>query len=276
MKVSTDDDRTGGQPDRVPPLDETWIRALLEENGARVPRLDVRERTTSTNTNLAEAAKAEDIPEGAVVVAATQSAGRGRLGRLWESPPGTLSFSILLKPPVAAMPFASFVVALAVAEAIQATSGVSAALKWPNDVVSGAGKLSGLLAERAGDGVVVGCGVNVGVPAADLDVPGASSLADLGGDVSREELLVACVGRIQRLTSVWSDASYSATASGLLDRYRGNCVTLGQSVVVMLPDDTEVRGQAKDVDESGRLLVTTSSGEVAVDAGDVVQARTDA
>ena len=117
----------------------------------------------STNRYLTDEARA-GAPTGLVVVADHQTAGRGRLGRTWVAPPGaSLLVSLLLRPTVAADRRHLLVMAagLAMAEAVEAETGVVAGLKWPNDLLVGERKLAGILAEVAGDALVVGIGVNI-------------------------------------------------------------------------------------------------------------------
>src|SRR4029450_6630083 len=149
------------------------------------PRLDV-ESCESTqllvDTSLAE---------GALVVADHQTAGRGRLGRSWEAPPGVaLLFSVLLKPPPERdVPELSLVAGVAVAETLERTLGLSVQLKWPNDVMLRRKKVAGCLAEARDDSVVLGIGVNVNQTQEQLP-EGAGSLRTLTGrEWDREELL---------------------------------------------------------------------------------------
>src|SRR6476646_7378861 len=123
----------------------------------------------STNRYLVDEARA-GAPACVAVVADPQTAGRGRLGRTWVAPPGaSLLVSVLLRPrlPVEQRHLIVTAGALAMAEAVEATTGVVAGLKWPNDLMVGERKLCGVLAETVGDALVVGLGVNVEWP----DVP---------------------------------------------------------------------------------------------------------
>ncbi len=146
------------------------------------PRLDV-ESCESTQLLVDTS-----LPEGALVVADHQTAGRGRLGRSWEAPAGTaLLFSVLLKPPPDRhAPELSLVAGIAVADALERTLGLSVQIKWPNDVMLRRQKVAGCLAEARDDAVVLGIGVNVEpdegassrrTPAPSARSPGAAGTA---------------------------------------------------------------------------------------------------
>jgi BirA family biotin operon repressor/biotin-[acetyl-CoA-carboxylase] ligase len=154
-----------------------------------------------------------DSPEGAVVVAEEQTAGRGRLGRRWLAPAGTsLLCSVQLRPeiPGERLPELTGVAARACAEAIEAVTGLAAELKFPNDVLLGGRKTAGVLAEAREGRIVLGIGVNVNVPAAQLpegvDRPATSLLAETGHELDRAELLVELLKRLERRYEAWVSA----------------------------------------------------------------------
>ena len=215
----------------------------------------------STNREVAALAR-QGAPEGVVVVADHQTRGRGRRGRSWESPPGSsLLVSVLLRP--ATPHVAAMATGLAARQACAEVAGAAASLKWPNDVLAGAGKLGGILAEVVGDAVVVGLGVNVGwhtpLPA------GAVDLRRLGGrPVDRGQLLVAFLLALEDRSRQPGEA--------VLAEYRARCATVGRPVRVALGTERIV-GTASDVDDHGRLVVDTHSGRWVIDAGDVVHLR---
>jgi BirA family biotin operon repressor/biotin-[acetyl-CoA-carboxylase] ligase len=244
--------------------------------------------TTSTNSVAAARAR-EGAPQGLVVVADNQSAGRGRFQRRWESQPGgALLFSVLLRPgaelPLPRRHLVSAALALALAGAARSVAGVAASLKWPNDVIAGAGdmeaKLAGILAEGTEDGAVVaGAGMNISW-APELQGPGGAAgamrpislQAAAGRPVARGEVLVAALVALDGLYGRWDLVA---------DRYRQECATLGRTVRVSragpagrgvtVPD---VVGTAVDLDGDGLLVVRTGRGElVTVAAGDVVHVR---
>lgn len=237
-----------------------------------------------------------DPRPGRVVVADHQSAGMGRRGRRWESPPGTgLAISVVL-PAVAPalMGWVPLAAGLALVQALAAGRWpVDAALKWPNDVLvplregtagqvavleaSGRrwGKVAGVLAQVAGNGaVVVGTGVNVDHDAAQLPVPTATSwrLA-LGGDpvpeAAREALFTAYLDHL----ATWHATLRDGAAAPVRAAYLESCLTLGRPVVVHRPDGGRTTGTAADVDPSGALVVEGPQGRTVHHAGDVEHVR---
>ncbi|MEV7416445.1 biotin--[acetyl-CoA-carboxylase] ligase [Streptomyces sp. NPDC089919] len=264
-----------------PPLNAAALqRALLVPDGLWTS-LEVVADTGSTNTDLA--ARAAELPEGAVLVAEEQSAGRGRLDRTWSAPARSgLFFSVLLKPadvPVERWGWLPLLAGVATATAVARTAGVDVALKWPNDLlvtVEGEErKTGGILAERAGDGVVVGIGLNVTLGAAELPVPTAGSLAlAKAAGTDRDPLLRAVLRSLETWYRRWTAAGGDAGASGLLEAYTAGCATLGRPVRAELPGGRELTGTAESLDADGRLVVLTGDGgREAVGAGDVVHLR---
>ena len=244
---------------------------------------DVRRFATlgSTNAYLLEKAR-RGAPAGAVAVTDHQTAGRGRLGRRWEAPPGTcLLVSVLLRPVLEPdrLHLGTALVALAAADACQRAAGVVPAVKWPNDLLSGGRKLAGVLAESdpAAPGgppgsvaVVVGVGVNVTWPGPEG--AGGTSLSDEAGrPVDREVVLAAFLAAMRRRSpALGSPAGRRALAGEL----RRRCSTVGSPVRVALAG-RQVVGTAVDLTDAGHLVVETAAGggreEVA--AGDVVHLR---
>jgi BirA family biotin operon repressor/biotin-[acetyl-CoA-carboxylase] ligase len=183
---------------------------------AVVPRLRGRfgheylyvESTPSTQLLLAP-----EAPEGAVVVAGEQTAGRGRLGRRWLAPAGTgLLCSVQLAPRVdpQRLPELTGVSARAAAEAIEAVSGLAPEIKEPNDLLVAGRKIAGVLAEAREERVVLGIGINVNVAESDLpaevDLPATSLLVETGHETDRAELLVELLDRLERHYSDWISA----------------------------------------------------------------------
>jgi BirA family transcriptional regulator, biotin operon repressor / biotin---[acetyl-CoA-carboxylase] ligase len=236
--------------------------------------------TGSTNADLLAAARAGE-PEGLVLVARSQTAGRGRLGRQWQSPPGTaLTFSVLLRPaevPPPALGWLPLLTGVAVTSAVTGVSAVPTRLKWPNDVLAGRAKLGGILAEAWDSAVVIGTGLNVSQRRDQLPAT-ATSLsiaAGTGQPVSRQQLLEAVLASLARWYLAWRDqpSPGDADACGLRAEYLRRCATVGQEVTVMLPDGQSVSGRASGVDRAGQLEVLTAAGPVQVSAGDVVHVR---
>lgn len=216
----------------------------------------------STQAELARLA-GEGAPEGTVVTARHQRAGRGRRGRFWWDAPGeSLMLSVLLRPPAPAAqaPQLSPVGAVAVCDALEATSGVEARIRWPNDVLLGGRKVCGILPEAvSGPGgrlahVILGVGINVNQDRFPGDLNGrATSLRLATGtrqDTSR--LLEAVLDALDRRYAEWLAGGFAAVR----DAWRRRSVTLGQRV--MLPEGGG--GVAVDVDEEGALLVRVADG----------------
>ncbi len=183
------DDYTPGQatssapiaPDDRRPLDAANLRRAVVRPGGFWHALDIVDRTGSTNADLLARAS-QGAPEGLVLAAEEQSAGRGRMGRAWVSPPrAALTFSLLVRPaavPPARHGWLSLLTGVAVASAVTAVTGIDLRLKWPNDLLAGPAKLGGILAEAAGDAIVVGVGLNVSTEPAELPPPGHPCWAD--------------------------------------------------------------------------------------------------
>lgn len=232
--------------------------------------------TGSTNADLAAAARA-GAPEGLVLVAEHQRAGRGRAGRQWSSPPGAgLAVSVLLRPPVPVPRWGwlPLLAGVALVEAVGTVAGVTAAVKWPNDLLIAGRKCAGILAEAVGDGVVIGIGLNVTLRADELPTPEATSLQLAGARTTdRALLLPALLAALERWYGGWRAAAGDADASGLRAAYLRSCATLGRQVRALLPDGTELTGRATAVDADGRLVLATPQGRRPLAAGDVSHVR---
>jgi BirA family biotin operon repressor/biotin-[acetyl-CoA-carboxylase] ligase len=272
------------QPQRTP-LSAGSIRAAVLSWSRLYTAVDVVARTGSTNADLLAAAQS-GAPAGTVLVAETQTAGRGRLDRSWQSQPGAaLTYSVLLRParvPPARRGWLPLLTGVAVASALRSSAGVGASLKWPNDVLAAAvaperaGKLAGILAEQAGDAIVVGIGLNVSAGQDELPSSQATSLWLEGAvDISREDILVAMLRELEQWYLRWAEGLEPGDAeqSGLRAAYLSACSTVGRDVRVELPGGGALAGRACDVDSVGRLLVKAADGMHAVSAGDVVHVR---
>ncbi len=243
-------------------------------------RVEVVERSASTNADVAARARAGE-PPGLVLVAEHQTAGRGRLDRTWVTPArSALTCSVLLAPdevPSVRWPWLPLLTGLAVIEAIRLGTGVEAVLKWPNDVLVGAAKVAGILLERVegptGASAVLGVGVNVSTRADELPVPTATSLAEVsGGPVDRTGLLVRLLEALGPRYDRWRGAA-GEPADGLRAAYLSACDTVGRLVRVDLPTGERLEGRAAGVDGDGRLQVATAAGLRVLGAGDVVHVR---
>ncbi|KOG13506.1 MULTISPECIES: biotin--[acetyl-CoA-carboxylase] ligase [Streptomyces] len=265
-----------------PPLNAPGLRRALVTPDGPWTSLDVVTTTGSTNSDLA--ARADELPEGAVLVAEEQTSGRGRLDRSWTAPARSgLFVSVLLKPevPVHRWGWLPLLTGVAAATGLAKAAGVDMSLKWPNDLlVSVDGeerKTGGILAERAGaDGIVVGLGINVTLRADELPVPAAGSLL-LAGAVStdRDTLLRAVLRSLGQWYGDWVRADGDPDVSGLQAAYAAGCATLGRRVRADLPGERMLEGEAVALDGDGRLVVATEGGGTeAVGAGDIVHLRT--
>jgi BirA family biotin operon repressor/biotin-[acetyl-CoA-carboxylase] ligase len=265
-----------------PPLNVPALRRGLLRPGGLWTSLDVVNVTGSTNTDLA--ARAAELTEGTVLVAEEQTAGRGRLDRTWTAPARSgLFFSVYLTPgddvPVHRWGWLPLLAGVATATGLARAAGVDTALKWPNDLlvtVEGEErKTGGILAERAGDGVVIGIGLNVTLRATELPAPTAASLA-LAGAVStdRETLLRGVLRSLDHWYVEWRAAGGDAAQSGLQAAYAAGCATLGRRVRAQMPGDRSLVGEAVAIDGDGRLILSTADGvQEPVSAGDIVHLR---
>ncbi len=261
-----------------PPLDASAISDGLIGPGLPWRRLDVVAETGSTNADLlARAAAGEDI-DGSVLLAEFQNAGHGRHGRQWSAPPHTgIALSVGVggaSVPRSGWGWLPLLTGVAVVEALAAVAGVTAGLKWPNDVLVNDGKLAGILAEVAAPApvIVVGLGLNVTLTADEAPDPAATSLLMLGSSVTDRNTLAH---RILRELASRIDAWRSAGGGDpeLIAHYHRHSVTLNTRVKAILPGNREVVGVARDIDETGRLCVDTGGETVAISAGDITHLR---
>jgi BirA family biotin operon repressor/biotin-[acetyl-CoA-carboxylase] ligase len=253
------------------------------------PNLTFVAETGSTNADLiANSANTDDF---SVLVAGFQTAGRGRAGRDWVAPAGSSLFvSVLLKPSgVAATNFSwlPLLAGLAMTKTVaKFLPEREVGLKWPNDVLVGEKKISGVLSELIGDqsGVVIGAGLNLLQQPMDLPIENATSLAIEGAaSINLDEVLAGYLANLRELYLEWVQASGNAVASGLRNQVIQACATLDRAgnnhVRVILPSSnpsaTEILGAAVGIDDTGRLIVQPDgqSKVIAVAAGDIVHLR---
>ena len=233
-------------------------------------RLEYRAALGSTHDLARQLAQA-GAPEGTVVLAGRQTGGRGRLGRSFISPRGGLYFTIVLRPPLEHLRPLPIISALAVARGLEQVTGLSTALKWPNDVLVGGRKICGILmeSELAGEAVnhvLLGIGVNVNTDMSaypEIAAIATSAAAEAGREVSREALAAAVLNELETL--------YLAARAGqrVQDEWRARLDTLGRQVRVTCGQAVE-EGLAEDVDSDGSLIQRRPDGSrVAIAAGDV-------
>ncbi|MEV4488892.1 biotin--[acetyl-CoA-carboxylase] ligase [Micromonospora coxensis] len=280
-----------------PPLSAARLARALTAPHGPWHRLDLRVETDSTNADAVRAARAGE-PEGLVVVAERQTAGRGRRGRVWQSPARAgIATSVLLRPGVAVAErgwppapatgygWLPLLAGVALVEAVARLAELEAGLKWPNDLLVGDAKCGGILAEAVpGESpaqppaIVLGIGLNVtlradelpenptGLPATSLQLAGAAA-------TDRDPLLRALLRSLAEWYDRWRTAGGDPVTSGLRDAYLASCATVDRRVRVLLPDGGELTGRAVGVDVDGQLLVETADGRRALAAGDVLHLR---
>jgi len=225
------------------------------------PRLDVE--TCESTQALVDTS----LPEGALVVADHQTAGRGRLGRRWEGPTGTaILCSVLLKPPESRnAPELALVAGIAVADTIERASDLAVQLKWPNDVMLRRMKVAGILAEMRDGAVIVGIGVNVNQSQEELPERAGSLRSLTGRTWDRDLLLESLLDDLGARYTAWVEGGLDAVYEGLAPRdfLRGRRVSVNGT-----------SGTAVKVDRSGRLEIDTGDHRiVAVESGEVSYER---
>lgn len=234
--------------------------------------------TVGSTNDEAMARAAAGAPEGTVIRALRQEAGRGRRGRGWDSPPGNVYSSSILRPSVPPVEAAqlSLVAALAISDMVTPLIDASrrVTIKWPNDVLVDDAKISGILLESAaGEGglsshVVVGVGINV-ASAPPATRYGATCLEVLGSMATTNAVFAAYVGALAERYGQWRDGGFAATRVEWLRR----AAWLDRDIEVSL-GDTVLRGRFADLDEQGALLLQTADGGVRrITAGDIFPPR---
>jgi len=232
--------------------------------------------TGSTNVDLL--ARLDHLNLPTLLVAETQTAGRGRAGRAWYSAPGvTLTFSLAWKfqRPVQALVGLPLAVGVAIAEAL-AQFGVEAQLKWPNDVLRHGSKMGGVLIETASAKntddnaiwAVIGIGVNLAMPESLIAKIGRTTVAAAAASplqLDRNQLLAALMNRLADALHAFEEYGFEV----FVDRWNRLHAYAGRQVVILDRDHVVQQGRAVGVDTIGRLLLETAAGEVAVMAGDV-------
>ena len=230
----------------------------------------------STNTQARELAK-QGAAHGTVLIANHQTGGRGRRGRSFHSPAGSgIYMSVILRPRCAPHQIMHLTCASAVAmcDAVEAATGLRPGIKWTNDLVCGKRKIAGVLTELGFDNrgnvdfAVVGISINCCQQKADFpeDIRGiAGSLASVTGQkIDRAVVAAAMMDALYRM-----DAELLTRKAHILNRYRQDCITLGQEVSLVRGEEVR-HGTALDIDEDGALIVRFSDGQIsAVNSGEV-------
>lgn len=230
------------------------------------------------STNAEAQRLAPHLTGPAWIMARRQTAGRGRRGRAWASPPGNLAASLVMRPagPPAAAAQRSFVAALALADALQSVTGPGplVTLKWPNDVLLNGGKVAGILLESAGRGgrtevLVIGFGVNLAEapPAEDLE-PGAMRPVSLRGEtghsIAPDDFLTALAAAFARREAEMAQAGFGAIRAAWLTR----AARLGMPVTARMMNDT-AEGIFETIDDDGALVLAMPAGRRKIPAADI-------
>jgi BirA family biotin operon repressor/biotin-[acetyl-CoA-carboxylase] ligase len=228
-------------------------------------------RLTSTN-DTARALAAAGAPHGTVVWARSQSAGRGRQGRTWFSPPGNLYVSVILRPciPPARLAELGFLAALGVAEALDDVLGARRAeLKWPNDVLLEGRKVAGILSEAgvaagAPPAVILGIGINLREAPAGTPYPATSLAAEGAAEVTPGRMLDALLAALARWLARWAAEGFAPARAA----WMGRAHRLGRPARVRTGEGW-LEGRLTALDEDGALLIETAAGPRRVTAGEV-------
>lgn len=247
------------------PLKEAEIRAGLTTRriGAVIHLFPVVESTNDEAATLADRGEAE----GTVVIAERQRRGRGRMGRRWESPTGVgLYLSVILRPTIAPQdaPLLTLMGAVAGAEAIERTTGLTVALKWPNDLMLHGRKVGGILGEMAAEDarllyVILGIGINVNHTGTDF--PGELRQIATSLRVEADHPIDRTVMARSLLESLdhWYERLLNDGSQPILEQVRRRCLTVGRMVTARSGDE-QVSGFAVELDDLGRLVIRDATG----------------
>ena len=237
--------------------------------------------TIGSTQDEAHASALDGEAEGAVIVAESQTRGRGRHGRSWHSPSGkNILASILLRPPIAPREaqILTFAAACGVCEAVTTVSSLPARIKWPNDVTLSGLKLAGILTEAysAGgriDHAVLGIGLNVNMAREEWPEDLIGTATSLSAEAGKPFDRIAVLSVVLRGVDRWYARFLSEGPEPVLRAWRGLCDTLGRDVRVEMKDGI-IEGRAEAVDGSGALLVRGRDGKiVVVVSGEVIHLR---
>lgn len=237
--------------------------------GARLGQPLYAFQRVGSTMEIAHALVASGAPEGALVFAARQNRGRGRLGRAWNSPEGGVYLSLVLRPsrPPADTPQLSLVAGLATVQAIQQLTGAFPVIRWPNDVFVSDRKVAGILVE-ARAAVVVGIGINVATDPGQLPKQ-AGSLAALGASADPYRLTGAFCRQVASWYDVWAREGFGPIRNAL----RPWMGLFGRPVHITAGTH-RFEGTAQDLDGQGRLVVRLDSGmQRAFEVGEVALLR---
>jgi BirA family biotin operon repressor/biotin-[acetyl-CoA-carboxylase] ligase len=240
-------------------------------------RILIKTEVNSTN-ELASQLASKGAAEGTVVLALTQSAGRGRLSRSWISPSGGLWLSVILRPKIKAIEASklTFIASLSVAEVLREQYRLNAETKWPNDVLVNGKKICGVLAKmittgESVEGVILGIGLNANFPASILPklvrTDATSIESELGKEIILQELFAALMKKLEETYKVLLKEG----SQPVLSRWKTCSGFLGKKLVVTESFET-FRGTALDVDGDGALILVLDDGtKKRIYAGDIMK-----
>ncbi len=209
--------------------------------------------------------------EEAIVIAETQTSGRGRLGRRWHSQKGGIYFTIILRPRIgpAHAQIINLMAAVSVARAIRSLFNLEAKLKWPNDVLIRGKKVCGILAEMEAEMDVIkfvnlGIGINANNPISLYEVGATSIKEELWRDISRKELLMCVLNEIEKRRSLLGEE--------IISEWKALSSTINKKVRIIMQDEV-VEGEAIDIDTDGALILRTDKGIRRIIAGDCIHLK---
>ena len=249
------------------------IQKFIEKNSELLKNIDIDlvkkvvvfDETSSTNTKAKEIARTGE--EGALIIARTQTKGRGRFNRIWHSPEGGLYFSVILKPNISPdkISLLPLIAALAVSKTINLNYNLKAKIKWPNDVRINGKKVAGILLESEIDGkevryVILGFGINLNIDVnqfpKELKNAVTSASQELGTEVDYQKFLEKLLSVLDGYYKMFLHKEIDI----LLKEWKELSDTLNRRVKIVISSE-EITGTAHDIDKSGFLIVTTDSGD---------------
>ncbi len=234
--------------------------------------------TTASTIDEAKAWLRDGAPDGAAVIAERQTAGRGRRGRAWASPPGGLWMSVVARPqmPVEAAGRLGALTALAAAECVSEETGAEVEIKWPNDLVIGGRKAGGVLVETETSGAIVttavlSVGLNVNFPSSELPAEARALATSLLDETGRAHSLGRLAARLlEGLEEAWP--AVQGDVRSLRARWRRRDALAGREVTVEVVGN-KTSGCAAGIDEQGRLKLTVDGRECRIPAAEAVRVR---
>ncbi len=263
--------RLAGVPDTIAE-EEVASRLQTERMGRQIRYFSRIDSTNQYAKRIAE----EGAPDGTLIIADEQTAGKGRSGRTWVTPPAeAIAFTLLLRPKLSPdrISMVTLVMGLAVTNAVNSLYDVSAGIKWPNDVVIKGRKLCGILTEMSAEVrqvnyIVIGVGINANLTSFPEEIREiATSLRlELGCDINRAELIARVMTEFERL---YAEFEAQGDLSAVMQEYNELCLNAGSKVRVLDPNG-EYTGTSRGINSMGELLVETEDGQIQeVYAGEV-------